>query len=465
VKCTCPKCGARHELADDKVPSSVVLRFTCKSCGDVTRLRREADTLIVVAAPEASRAVQPPPAPRPPLVSGPWYVLIGREPRGPFSNSEIATLLEHGEVSGHSYVWCAGLQGWVPLGMVEVFASVSGLRQRSQDTRTDLHSLATVAGTLKAQSAASSSLLEGPSAGLPPTQGVPVTGGPRSPDGATAAGEVYQASPPGEATRTFMATAGLYQRRRRQRLALGIGITGTLALVALVALDLGGVLALPGMGALYDATGFVDPNLDRAVKRIQSKLEGEGLTAEEREVLRQKLLGLEGRKHPAPNPTPAAVPRVRRKGAAGAPAVSQIGLPESRTLGAKERRLADTVFSDGRKREAGPRLADPAELVAPNLPSGLTQEAIFQVINENSRSMKLCLEDAFKKGERVQGRMELEVDIAADGSVLAARVTSPQFRGSALASCTIRRVKGWRFPRFKGEPVTVTFPYVLSAGL
>jgi hypothetical protein len=31
-----------------------------------------------------------------------------------------------------------------------------------------------------------------------------------------------------------------------------------------------------------------------------------------------------------------------------------------------------------------------------------------------------------------------------------------------MASCAIKRIRNWRFPAFNGEPVTVTYPYVLE---
>ena len=64
-------------------------------------------------------------------------------------------------------------------------------------------------------------------------------------------------------------------------------------LVLIVALlDGTGVWQLPVMGAVYDATGISDPNVPRAVQRVEAQLLSNDLAVEERDALSRKLLGL-----------------------------------------------------------------------------------------------------------------------------------------------------------------------------
>ena len=41
MKFACPKCNTRYSISDDKVPPGKVLKFPCKTCGNVVRLRRK----------------------------------------------------------------------------------------------------------------------------------------------------------------------------------------------------------------------------------------------------------------------------------------------------------------------------------------------------------------------------------------------------------------------------------------
>ena len=79
--------------------------------------------------------------------------------------------------------------------------------------------------------------------------------------------------------------------------------------------------------------------------------------------------------------------------------------------------------------------------------------------------MKLCLVDAMRKGESPKGKMDVEMTIAANGTVVKVGIGSRGFDDSPMAECTMRRVKNWRFPKFNGKPVLVSFPVVLSGSL
>lgn len=278
----------------------------------------------------------------------------------------------------------------------------------------------------------------------------------------------YLTSSPGQETRIFMATAGIYRRRRMQKIA---GVTGgivTAALATFVVLDLTGAVQLPGMGKLYEATGLEDPNMDRAMSRAEEKLQSAELTPEERAklekrqaALRAKLLG-----KPKPRGTPrAGSERVADGGGSQREAASEIGIEEAENVNREEHDLTAAIMGDDRKKTKGPKLRPPSEILAPNLPKGLTQEAIFEVINKNQRAMSLCISQSMKAGENVAGKMEVEMSINASGQVDSASIQTDRFHNTTIGNCTVKTVKRWRFPRFNGKPVTVIFPYVLSASM
>jgi len=271
----------------------------------------------------------------------------------------------------------------------------------------------------------------------------------------TAVREAYRESAAGAATRMFMDNAGLFSRQRQHRLSATLAVVLVAILATAIGLDLAGFIEIPGMGMMYDVSGVVDPNRDRAISRTKNQLRSSNLSKEESEVLRRKLLGLNEKAPPA---------RVGVAPRAVAPVIEK-GIEDKPTLSETERDLAANIFADTRKAERKVELTRPSEIQAPNLPEGLTAEAIAGVIQKNHRSMSLCIAKGMKAGESIAGKMEVEITIAAAGRVIAAKISSPEFNGTALGNCTVKTVKRWRFPRFDGKPVTVQFPYVLSAGL
>ncbi len=271
-------------------------------------------------------------------------------------------------------------------------------------------------------------------------------------------GGEYHDAPPGEQTRVFMATAGIFKRRRNNFISAVIGVLVVLLLGGVIALDVMGIYTIPGMGLAYDLTGLEDPNKSRAIERTRSKLQTASDPAE-RKRLQNKLLGLG-----------AAPPPKKGKGAGGKSGgktgeIVTEGIKEDSDLSDEKKSLAGSLFGDDRKSSDKPSLKAPEEISTADLPDGLTQDAIQKVIKEKQSSMKLCLTEAARKGEKLSGRMEVQITIDATGKVIEAAINTEQYKGSSMGQCTVKRVMTWKFPRFNGEPVTVVFPYVLTLGL
>ena len=173
----------------------------------------------------------------------------------------------------------------------------------------------------------------------------------------------YINAPAGEATRVFMATAGVFDRqRKRKRAAIISSIVGTI-LTSIIMLDLFGIYTIPGFGLLYDYTGLEDPNVGRAEQRVEAKLQDKELSPEERKRLelerkrlREKLLGL-NRKPAKPTGVRKATKVERVEESRGIEDKGDSNLTES------QRKMAMSVFGDKRKekgqREAGSTRRDP----------------------------------------------------------------------------------------------------------
>ena len=99
-----------------------------------------------------------------------------------------------------------------------------------------------------------------------------------------------------------------------------------------------------------------------------------------------------------------------------------------------------------------------------SLPDGLSQESIYKIIKEKNAAMSMCMNEALKRGEQLKGKMEIELTVQASGRVSQVGIITKKFRTTHMASCVSKRIKQWRFPRFRGEPVTVVYPYILQMG-
>lgn len=592
MKFACPKCQTRYSISDDKVPPAKVLRFPCKKCGDVIRLRRKpqegetpaapaaapvfepgastsivsADELKRMQAQGAPAQAAPQPAPQPMGPGHEWWILVDGQQRGPVTEAVLRQMLLDRTIDRRTYVWRDGLADWQRMGLVEELRGVleaSEVTQRavmapprpppqskpepaeslepaeppeSDDTPSEApeseagnvalglaaalsqpHQTAPTAEAPKASNLDARSLFGDISrdeldlsaeaklaqiAGLSDTTGPvsvgsaaaglavpdkgPVASTPFSaratdPDGLGPTAppvddmpqlrgpladpskqQAYLNAAPGESTRIFMATAGIYKRRRLHKIAAIVASIVFLCLGTLVGLDISGKFVIPGMGIVYEVTGLQDPNLDRATLRVEEKLQKAELSPEERarlEKMRRELLG---------SKDPAKVVKPKVKVEAAEPVAAPPSAPAAYAEGIKDvveknmnQDLLAGVFGD--KKTSNVDLQPPSmeDMRAPDLPEGLTAEVLFKVIGDKTESMSLCYAQSMKRGEIPKGRMDVELTISATGEVIDADITDRKFRNSSMGACTVKTVKRWRFPKFNGEPVTVTFPYVL----
>jgi membrane protein involved in colicin uptake len=90
-----------------------------------------------------------------------------------------------------------------------------------------------------------------------------------------------------------------------------------------------------------------------------------------------------------------------------------------------------------------------------NLPEQLDKGAIISGMGKVKGRVSGCF-DQFK----VPGTYMVSVTIANSGHVSSANVTGG-FAGTPTADCVSKAVKGGSFPRFKGSPQTINYPFVL----
>lgn len=113
MKIECDKCAAKYSIADEKVRGKT-FKIRCKKCSNVIIVR---DKGAAAAAAGASPAAAVDHAPG-------WHLAINGETVGPMAEDEVRQRYDAGEIDKETAVWQEGFEDWVPLGDVEVFASL-----------------------------------------------------------------------------------------------------------------------------------------------------------------------------------------------------------------------------------------------------------------------------------------------------------------------------------------------------
>jgi hypothetical protein len=110
-----------------------------------------------------------------------------------------------------------------------------------------------------------------------------------------------------------------------------------------------------------------------------------------------------------------------------------------------------------------PRPRDFGEVVKPVAarPVAPLQPAdVKAVVQAHSASLRACYERELKSGATIEGRLLIGWTVRADGNVEDVVVQEDGIGSERVASCAVRSVQGWRFPR-STEAVVVEYPFVM----
>ena len=84
-----------------------------------------------------------------------------------------------------------------------------------------------------------------------------------------------------------------------------------------------------------------------------------------------------------------------------------------------------------------------------------------EVVREHAKDLSACYESSLRSGQALQGRVEFELDIAADGTVTSAKVAETTLNDESVEDCLVKVFEGMTFPAAK-EPRTVVYPLVFA---
>ncbi|MEE2755888.1 MAG: GYF domain-containing protein [Myxococcota bacterium] len=124
MKIKCDKCGAKYQVADDKVRHKV-FKIRCKRCQHAIIVRtddepQEATAALNSISEEDGTRQEPRPDSAPPS-DAIWHIVVDRQQVGPMTPEDIAGYLGRGEVDGDAFVWCDGLGDWQKMSTVQEF--------------------------------------------------------------------------------------------------------------------------------------------------------------------------------------------------------------------------------------------------------------------------------------------------------------------------------------------------------
>lgn len=90
---TCEHCATPYEIPDEKVAGRF-LKVRCKKCHGTMH--------VVGLRPLDAQGEQ----------GAVWWCAIAHEPRGPYREDEILSLVSLGDVHARTRMWCSGMPGW-----------------------------------------------------------------------------------------------------------------------------------------------------------------------------------------------------------------------------------------------------------------------------------------------------------------------------------------------------------------
>ncbi|MCA9542183.1 MAG: AgmX/PglI C-terminal domain-containing protein, partial [Myxococcales bacterium] len=156
----------------------------------------------------------------------------------------------------------------------------------------------------------------------------------------------------------------------------------------------------------------------------------------------------------APEPQEPA-PRARRSPAPSSPAPRARPREKSSEVDDLLGALNGSGSNSGGARPAAAPVAAAPAGGDPLLPEKLTRQQILTVVKRNARSIQTC-----KEGD-ASGNVMVEMVIGRDGAVSSAKTTTAKFAGTPVGSCVEGKVRTFRFPQFRGDPMRIQIPFGL----
>ncbi|NOZ87805.1 MAG: AgmX/PglI C-terminal domain-containing protein [Deltaproteobacteria bacterium] len=142
-------------------------------------------------------------------------------------------------------------------------------------------------------------------------------------------------------------------------------------------------------------------------------------------------------------------------------AASTAGSPEDGLADLSRKRRSDDTGSDGLDLGSRRKRTSLRGMNTAGLPEGLPPETVAS--HFQGMWIETCYNRALKRDPSMKGKMIVEFEIRNDGRVYSVRISPSTFLGTFLAKCFSREIKKIRFPMFRGDPIPIEYPFLLSA--
>jgi TonB family protein len=93
----------------------------------------------------------------------------------------------------------------------------------------------------------------------------------------------------------------------------------------------------------------------------------------------------------------------------------------------------------------------------------LDRELVRKVIQDNKSQIRSCFERLLNQYPELNGKVQTQFTIGAQGQVLEAKVAQSTTGSQELDACVASRVRLWQFPKPKGGgTVVVSYPFIFK---
>ncbi len=483
VNVSCHQCSKKYVIPDDKLAGKASVKIRCKQCQAVISV-----TVSQAAAPAVAAAPAPSPSAPPPDEGATWYAMVKGQQVGPLDLEALAARAAAGELTARTYVWRPGQGDWKRAADVpEVSGIVTGAavsRPAAEAPRTPTR------GADAAAPAASATASRAAGAQAAPLQdlfgelgGTAETAAPASEPLAPAAepspsaqpdpfaqlsqGDTGQAPPIGEATRFFIAQAGVNKRNPPWKVALFAALFVGLPVGLVYLLQSFHIVELPtvartnedgtvtqesffspeGMSGLKDLlTGDARKKQDEAERKRREKQEREAQALARRQ---------------------AAQGQAGQPGQPGQPAdVADVADDPPPTPRPQDPSLA-AFYQDDDKKTVGPKVRkgdDQGGGAAVNS-SGLSPEAVAKVVADKSKAFQLCIDQALHRNPNLAvGNVTVVLTVGASGGVKGSAIEPRKHEGSDWGQCMLSASRRIVFPASDGE-TQVELPFKVGVAM
>ncbi len=248
--------------------------------------------------------------------------------------------------------------------------------------------------------------------------------------------------PPGEATKFFIAQAGVNKRNPPWKIALFAISVVALPTAVLFLLSTFNVVQLPKVTRTNEKGEEVQENFfsSEGVGGLRDLLTGDAKKRKEEAALRE-------RERVAAEAAAAARARALAMNSGGGPAVEPDPVKPPTNPG-----LASdfALLDDPNKKSRGPkdRNNNPNAIAS----SGLKDDVAAKVVSDNIKTFNLCIEEALRRNPNLKvGAITVKLTVGQSGSVTAATIDPAQHQNSDWGGCMIKAAKRIVFPASDGE--------------